>query len=105
MGVPREEPMTTPTTDQAPATVKTMDLVQTLNQIVRNYERQVAKLDVLLSVKNPKDGRYINADVELHYLDLKFNELIDCVKEDYGSDVQSLLLNAADQILSLKLGE
>ena len=97
--------MTAQTTDQAPVTVKTMDLVETLNQIVRNYERQVTKLDVMLSVKDPKDGRYIDADVKLHFLNLKFNELIDCVKEYYGSDVQSLLLNAADQIFSLKLGK
>ena len=83
-----------------------VNLVETLNQVVRNYERQCVSLDIIERVsKNPKDGRHIDANVELRDLDRKFNELIDTVKEDYGDDVQSLLLNAADQILTLKLGE
>lgn len=82
-----------------------VNLVETLNQVVRNYERQCVRLDIIDRVKDPKDGRHIDANVELRELDQKFNLLVDKVKEDYGSDVQSLLLNAADQILSLKLGE
>ena len=82
-----------------------MDLVETLNQIVRNYERHLIRLEILDKVPDYKDPRHIDAKVELRDLDRKFNEIVDCVKEYYGSDVQSLLLNAADQILSLKLGE
>ena len=97
--------MTTPTTDQAPVTVKTIDLVETLNQIVRNYERQLVRLDILAEIKDYKDGRYIDANIELRCLARVFDDLINRVKEEYGDDVQSLLLNAADQILSLKLGK
>lgn len=82
-----------------------VNLVETLNQVVRNYERQCVRLDIIDKIRDPKDGRHIDASVELRDLDRKFNELIDTVKEDYGDDVQSLLLNAADQILTLKLGE
>ena len=82
-----------------------VNLVESLNQLVRNYERQCVRLDIIDKIRDPKDGRHIDANVELRDLERKFIELIDRVKDDYGDDVQSQLLYAAELILTLKLGE
>ena len=79
-----------------------LDLNQTLNQLIRNYKQQNARLDVLEAVSDYKDGRYIDANVELRCLNQVFKELIDRVKEEYGDEVQSLLLYAAEQIFILE---
>ena len=80
-------------------------LVETLSQIVRNYERQIVRLDVLEAVPDYKDPRHIDAKVELRDFDNKFHKIVNCVREAYGNDVTELLLSAADQILTLKVGE
>lgn len=76
-----------------------VNLVETLNQLVRNYERQCVRLDVIHRVKDPKDARHIDASVELRALDLRYNELIEQVKDQYGEEVQSLLLYSAEKLL------
>ena len=80
-------------------------LVETLCQIVRNYERQSVRLDILEAVPDYKDPRHIDARVELRDLDDKFHKIVKCVKEAYGQDVTELLLSAADQLITAKLGE
>lgn len=76
-----------------------VNLVETLNQVVRNYERQCVRLDIIDKIRDPKDGRHIDASVELRDLDRKFNELIEQVKDQYGEEVQSLLLYSAEKLL------
>ena len=79
-----------------------LDLVETLNRIVKNYKRQLVRLDILLDVPDYKDPRHIDAKIELRTLDRDLKELTDRVKEDYGDDVQSLLLYAAEYIFTLE---
>ena len=79
-----------------------LDLNQTLNQLIRNYKRQLVRLDILLDVPDYKDPRHIDAKVELRCLNQVFKELTDRVKEEYGDEVQSLLLYAAEYIFILE---
>jgi hypothetical protein len=81
-----------------------VNLVESLNQLVRIYERQLVRLDVIERYSY-KDPRHIDADVELRELNRKFMEIVDRVRDDYDDDVLSLLLNAAEHIFTLKVGE
>ena len=56
-------------------------LVKTLNRLINDYKRQLVLLDLLAELKDYKDGRYIDANVELRplvrtsdYLAKPFNE-------------------------------
>ena len=79
-----------------------LDLNETLNQLLRNYKRTDERLDFLLAFPNYKDARRIDAEIEVRDLERKFNTLIDRVKEEYGDEVQSLLLYAAEYIFTLE---
>ena len=79
-----------------------LDLVETLNRLINNYKRQLVRLDILAEIKDYKDGRYIDANVELRALNRASDDLINRVKEEYGDEVQSLLLYAAEYIFTLE---
>ena len=77
------------------------DLKQTLNQLLRNYKRQDVRLDILAET-DYRDPKHIDAKVELRCLKRVFDDLINRVKEEYGDDVQSLLLYAAEYIFIIE---
>ena len=80
-------------------------LVKTVNQLINDYKRQLVLLDLLAELKDYKDPRHIDAKVELRTLDRDFKELTDRAKEEYGDEVQSLLLYAAEYIFILEADE
>ena len=79
-----------------------LDLNQTLNQLIRNYKRTDERLDFLLAFPNYKDARNIDAEIEVRCLKRVFEDLMNRVKEEYGDEVQSLLLYAAERIFILE---
>lgn len=79
-----------------------LDLVETLNRIIRNYKRQLVRLDILAEIKDYKDPQHIDANVELRALNRESDDLMNRVKEEYGDEVQSLLLYAAEYIFTLE---
>jgi len=80
------------------------DLKQTLNQLLRNYKRQDVRLDILAET-DYRDPKHIDAKVELRCLNEVFKDQAERVKEEYGDEVQALLLYAAEYIFILEADE
>ena len=81
-----------------------LDLKQTLNQLLRNYKRQDVRLDILAET-DYRDPKHIDAEVELRCLNEVFKDQAERVKEEYGDEVQALLLYAAEYIFILEADE
>ena len=76
-----------------------LDLRDTFNKVLMNYERQMLRLDII-DEESPhySSGRCIDARVELRDLSERLDVLLDRVVEEYGPQIQQFLLYAANEL-------